>query len=82
MMLLWFLPAILILSLVMTAGLRRYALARSVIDVPNARSSHTVPTPRGGGVAIVLTFLLAMVGLMPSGIEQISTLLALGGGGA
>jgi len=72
----------LILSLVMTAGLRRYALARSVIDVPNARSSHTVPTPRGGGVAIVLTFLLAMVGLMPSGIEQISTLLALGGGGA
>ncbi|MCS4062632.1 Fuc2NAc and GlcNAc transferase [Pseudomonas putida] len=30
----------------------------------------------------MLTFLLAMVGLMPSGIEQISTLLALGGGGA
>ncbi|NQD58577.1 glycosyltransferase family 4 protein [Pseudomonas sp. CM25] len=82
MMLLWLLPAILILSLVLTAGLRRYALARSVIDVPNARSSHTVPTPRGGGVAIVLTFLLGVVGLMPSGVEQISTLLALGGGGA
>ena len=82
MMLLWFLPAILILSLVMTAGLRRYALARSVMDVPNARSSHTVPTPRGGGVAIVLTFLLAMVGLMVSGTEPINTLLALGGAGA
>ncbi len=82
MMLLWFLPAILIMSLVMTAGLRRYALARSVIDVPNARSSHTVPTPRGGGVAIVLTFLLAMVGLMLSGAEQIRILLALGGAGA
>ncbi|WP_447742102.1 MraY family glycosyltransferase [Pseudomonas laurentiana] len=82
MMLLWFLPAILILSLVMTAGLRRYALARSVMDVPNARSSHTVPTPRGGGVAIVLTFLLAMVGLMLSGTEPVSTLLALGGAGA
>lgn len=82
MMLLWFLPAILILSLVMTAGLRRYALARSVIDVPNARSSHTVPTPRGGGVAIVLTFLLAIVGLMLSGTEHIHTLLALGGAGA
>lgn len=81
-MLLWFLPAILIMSLVMTAGLRRYALARSVIDVPNARSSHTVPTPRGGGVAIVLTFLLAMVGLMLSGAEQIRILLALGGAGA
>jgi UDP-N-acetylmuramyl pentapeptide phosphotransferase/UDP-N-acetylglucosamine-1-phosphate transferase len=24
-----------------------------VIDVPNERSSHTVPTPRGGGVAVV-----------------------------
>lgn len=82
MMLLWFLPAILVLSLVMTAGLRRYALARSVMDVPNARSSHTVPTPRGGGVAIVLTFLLAMVGLMLAGADQINTLLALGGAGA
>ncbi|ALI05857.1 MULTISPECIES: glycosyltransferase family 4 protein [Pseudomonas] len=44
-------------SLVLTGGLRRYALARSLMDVPNARSSHSVPTPRGGGVAIVLGFL-------------------------
>lgn len=82
MMLLWALPAVLLLSLLMTAGLRRYALARSVIDVPNARSSHTVPTPRGGGVAIVLTFLLAIVGFMLSGAEDSHTLVALGGGGA
>lgn len=44
-------------SLVLTGGLRRYALARSLMDVPNERSSHSVPTPRGGGVAIVLGFL-------------------------
>lgn len=44
-------------SLVLTGGLRRYALARSLMDVPNARSSHSVPTPRGGGVAIVFGFL-------------------------
>lgn len=44
-------------SLVLTGGLRRYALARSLMDIPNARSSHSVPTPRGGGVAIVLGFL-------------------------
>lgn len=43
-----------------TALLRRYALARNVIDVPNARSSHTVPTPRGGGVAIVVSFLVGL----------------------
>ncbi|KQT99012.1 glycosyl transferase [Methylobacterium sp. Leaf469] len=38
--------------------LRRYALAR-----PNARSSHTVPTPQGGGIAIVLA-VFATVGVV------------------
>lgn len=47
-------------SLVFTALLRRYALARNVLDVPNARSSHQQPTPRGGGVAIVLSLLTAL----------------------
>lgn len=48
MMNLWLLlPAVAALSLLLTAGLRRYAIARSLIDVPNARSSHQVPTPRG-----------------------------------
>ena len=41
-----------------TAGavevVRRWALRQSVLDVPNSRSSHTVPTPRGGGLAIVV----------------------------
>jgi Fuc2NAc and GlcNAc transferase len=45
-------------SFLLTNLLRRYALSRSMIDVPNARSSHTVPTPRGGGLAIVITVLL------------------------
>ena len=31
---------------------RRWALARGVMDTPNPRSSHAVPTPRGGGWAI------------------------------
>ncbi|MBJ2348621.1 MULTISPECIES: MraY family glycosyltransferase [Pseudomonas] len=47
-------------SSLMTWVLRRYALARSIIDIPNARSSHSVPTPRGGGVAIVFSFLAAL----------------------
>lgn len=60
-MTLWFLvPVVGLVSLALTALLRRYALARSLMDIPNARSSHTVPTPRGGGVAIVLSFLLAL----------------------
>ncbi|MFL9828056.1 glycosyl transferase [Rhodoplanes sp. SY1] len=37
--------------------LQRYALAR-----PNARSSHTIPTPQGGGIAVVPTTLLVAAG--------------------
>jgi UDP-N-acetylmuramyl pentapeptide phosphotransferase/UDP-N-acetylglucosamine-1-phosphate transferase len=39
--------------------LRRYALAR-----PNARSSHRVPTPQGGGMAIVAVWLVALVAIL------------------
>ncbi len=63
-MFIYFLLAIvLLLSFSLTYGLRNYALKRSIIDIPNARSSHTVPTPRGGGVAIVLSFLLSIIAL-------------------
>lgn len=55
----WLMLAVLGISLFLTWGLRRYALARSLMDIPNNRSSHSVPTPRGGGVAIVLSFLVA-----------------------
>ena len=59
-----------LLSYLLTGALRRYALARSIIDIPNARSSHSIPTPRGGGGAIVLSYLLtlpvfALVGVFP-----------------
>ncbi|MFK0312807.1 glycosyltransferase family 4 protein [Pseudomonas sp. NPDC090233] len=52
--------SVLLLSFVGTAALRRYAISRSLMDVPNQRSSHSAPTPRGGGVAIVLAFLLSL----------------------
>jgi Fuc2NAc and GlcNAc transferase len=35
-----------------TSLVRHYAIARSITDIPNGRSMHTVPTPRGGGLAI------------------------------
>ena len=37
---------------------RRYAIRCNVLDVPNARSSHTSVTPRGGGVVFVILSLL------------------------
>lgn len=48
------------ISFLLTFALRRYALANSLIDIPNARSSHSIPTPRGGGVAIVIVFLIGL----------------------
>jgi Fuc2NAc and GlcNAc transferase len=52
-------------SIFFTGLLRRYALQRNVLDIPNSRSSHSVPTPRGGGLAIVVGFLISL-GLMRS----------------
>lgn len=79
---LWFvLPVIAVLSLLLTAALRRYALHRSIIDIPNARSSHSVPTPRGGGVAIVVAFLLALLILGFTGVESWPVLTAYLGAG-
>jgi Fuc2NAc and GlcNAc transferase len=51
---------ILLSSWSLTWGVRRYALANSVVDIPGSRSSHRVPTPRGGGIAIVICCSLAM----------------------
>src|SRR3954469_25965811 len=47
----------------------RFALERRILDMPNARSSHIVATPRGGGVAIVgvtsaIFLILGLAGLV------------------
>ena len=50
-------------SMGLTGWFRRQALAHLLLDVPNFRSSHTIATPRGGGVAIVLSTLVALLAL-------------------
>lgn len=45
----------------LTYLLRVYALKNNIIDTPNSRSSHVIPTPRGGGVAIVVSFLIGIM---------------------
>ncbi|MEO7996064.1 MAG: glycosyltransferase family 4 protein [Gemmatimonadaceae bacterium] len=49
-----------IISISLTGWFRRYALKDGLLDVPNERSSHVTPTPRGGGVAIVIAVLVAL----------------------
>ncbi|HUI34964.1 MAG TPA: glycosyltransferase family 4 protein [Stellaceae bacterium] len=46
-------------TLLLTGILQR----REMLDVPNERSSHTVPVPRGGGIAVVGTIVIGWAGL-------------------
>jgi len=78
----WFIPLVGFVSFFLTSALRRYALSRSLIDIPNARSSHSVPTPRGGGVAIVLAFTLALGLLLSANLVTLFEFCAIAGAGA
>jgi Fuc2NAc and GlcNAc transferase len=68
-------------SLLLTALVRRHALRHGVIDVPNERSSHLAPTPRGGGIAIVTATTVGVTALYALGLAPLRLLLALAVGG-
>lgn len=64
-----------------TRAFRDYALWHGVVDVPNERSSHTIPTPRGGGVAIVGATVIAMLVLAGAELLSWRQLTGVAGGG-
>ena len=47
--------ASLIISLLSVGYIRKY-FSRQLLDIPNERSSHEVPTPRGGGMGFIVAF--------------------------
>ncbi len=75
------LMAIFILSWALTWSVRRYALAKDIMDHPNHRSSHFVPTPRGGGAAFVVAFLITVPFVAHLGLVTVAGSLALIGTG-
>lgn len=54
-------------SYAVTLAVRRYAVSHNVVDTPNYRSSHSIPTPRGGGLSIAVACLMAVLFLTLSG---------------
>jgi UDP-N-acetylmuramyl pentapeptide phosphotransferase/UDP-N-acetylglucosamine-1-phosphate transferase len=52
--------ASLVIAMVVVRGAIAYAHRRGMMDLPGQRRSHTVPTPRGGGIGIVVAVLLTM----------------------
>ena len=64
------------LSWLLTGRVMTYGRQR-LMDLPNDRSSHEQPTPRGGGLAIVIAFSLSLVILFAVGLLPWPLLMAL-----
>src|SRR4030067_1857632 len=50
-----------VLAYLGVANLRRWAERRKILDIPSERSSHSHPTPRSGGIAIVVISLFGLI---------------------
>ena len=50
-----------LLSVLVTIGVKSVAIRAQLLAVPTERSSHVVPTPVGGGLGIVLAYLLGIL---------------------
>lgn len=76
------LAAVVVATYALTGLVRRQALRRGMLDVPNERSSHLRVTPRGGGLAIAATTLLCALLIYVADIAGPRELLAwcVGGG--
>lgn len=70
----------LLLAALGTGWARRMALAHAVLDLPNERSSHSVATPRGGGIAIVFVVTSAAIALGAAGRLALPVCYAMLGG--
>ena len=64
------------LSWLLTGRVMTYGRQR-LMDLPNDRSSHEQPTPRGGGLAIVIAFSLSLVILFAVGLLPWPLLMAM-----
>jgi Fuc2NAc and GlcNAc transferase len=62
-----------------TGLIYRFALSRSILDYPDDRSSHNLPTATGGGSAIAVAFYLGLIFLIHTdvvGLSEIQLLFA------
>ena len=72
-----------ITTAVLTRLLTNVALQKGMLDIPNGRSSHETPVPRGGGLSIVAVFLCFVASALaiasPGGYQAPLSWLLLGG---
>lgn len=51
----------LFVSALLCGSYQRFARVRQIVDTPNERSSHSIPTPHGGGAALLSAFALGLL---------------------
>jgi len=59
----WLFAALLI-TLLLVRGAIGYAHRRGMLDQPGQRRSHSIPTPRGGGIGVVVAMLICLPGAL------------------
>ncbi|MCE5344865.1 MAG: glycosyltransferase family 4 protein [Bacteroidales bacterium] len=57
-------------SFLLTYIIRYFAFRKKIVSIPNERSLHVVPTPLGGGLAIVITWYIGISILFFSGLIE------------
>lgn len=80
---LWlFLFSLTFVSAFFTWVLIKVTKKKAMLDIPNDRSSHQVPTPRGGGAALILTFFIGLFAIYVKEVinDPMFLALILGGG--
>ena len=50
-----------LISFSLTYFIKEYAIKKSLVATVNERSSHSVPTPHGGGIAVSLTWFIGLI---------------------
>lgn len=51
---------LLLISFTLTYFIKNYYIKNAILDEVNERSSHTVPTPHGGGIALAITWFVGL----------------------
>ena len=64
-------------SAISSAVISKYSFRIAAVDVPNERSSHSLPTPRGGGIGIWIA--LIIVGIFVTGDIYFSAIISIAG---
>ena len=50
-----------VISFSLTYFIKEYAIKKSLVATVNERSSHIVPTPHGGGIAVAITWFIGLI---------------------